>query len=160
MARRFPHASVLGVDIYPPSVDPKTSPSNLQFDICDVNVEMSRFYDQFDVIHSRGVGGGIRNIDRTIIEFQKCLKPGGILFIIDGDRVLYENRDQPVKMKKLPGDPDVSGVSEDGSWTRRMIAGELITFMAFNLLRLILTPCARRGLGKISIRRCPCGSLL
>ncbi|PVF94109.1 hypothetical protein CPB86DRAFT_876622 [Serendipita vermifera] len=120
MARRFPHASVLGVDIFPPPVYPATH--NLHFDICDVNLGMTRFHEQFDVVHARGVGGGIKDIDLSIVEFQKCLKPGGILFIMDGDMIFYENRDKPVRMKKLPGDPDVDGVSEDGSWLQRIIA--------------------------------------
>jgi hypothetical protein len=124
MAYRFPHASILGIDLIPPPIDWANSPSNLQFTINDVNFGMSRFYNQYDFVHVRCIGGGITDMDRTIVELQKCLKPGGILLIIDGDPIVYEGKEKPARIKKLPGDPDLSAVSENGSWLRRMIAGK------------------------------------
>ncbi|CAG8752948.1 4405_t:CDS:2, partial [Acaulospora colombiana] len=110
------------VDVVPSPVSPALLPSNLQFEICNVNLGMSRFYEQYDFVHVRCIGGGMTDMDQTIVELQRCLKPGGVLLIIDGDMIVYEGREKPARMKKLPGDPDVSGVSEDGSWLRRMIA--------------------------------------
>jgi hypothetical protein len=124
MARRFPHASVLGVDLAPPPVDTGGFPPNLQFEIDDINFGLSHFYDQYDVVHVRCVMGGIKDMDQSIVEFQKCLKPGGILLIIEGDMNLHETRDTAARLKKLPEDPDVSSVAEDGSWLRRMVLGE------------------------------------
>jgi trans-aconitate methyltransferase len=122
MARRFPHASVLGVDLAPPPVDTGTFPPNLRFEIDDINLGLTHFYDQYDVVHVRCVIGGIKNMDETIVEFQKCLKPGGVLIVMDGDHI-YESRERMAKLKKLPEDPDVSSVHEHGSYLRRIIVG-------------------------------------
>ncbi|PVF94108.1 hypothetical protein CPB86DRAFT_713818 [Serendipita vermifera] len=121
MARRFPHASVLGVDLTPPPMDNAAFPPNLHFELDDINNGLSHFYDQYDVVHLRCVMGGIKDVDQSIVEFQKCLKPGGVLVIIEGDPNLYEARETPARLKKLPGDSDMSSVSEDGSWLRRMV---------------------------------------
>jgi SAM-dependent methyltransferase len=124
MARRFPHASVLGVDLAPPPVDTGNFPPNLRFEIDDINLGLDHFYDRYDLVHARCVSGGINDMDKTIVEFQKCLKPGGLLIIMEGDHI-YERRDKLARLKKLPGDPDVSALSENGSYLRRMVAGEL-----------------------------------
>ncbi|CAG8680879.1 6159_t:CDS:2, partial [Acaulospora colombiana] len=50
---------------------------------------------------------------------------------VDGDMVFYESRNKPTRMKRLPGDPDVSGATEDGSWLQRMVA-EAWEVSAFN----------------------------
>ncbi|PVF94115.1 S-adenosyl-L-methionine-dependent methyltransferase [Serendipita vermifera] len=121
MARRFPHAFVLGVDVAPPPMDTSVFPPNLQFEIDDVNLGLSHFYDQYDVVHVRCVSGGIKDMDQTIVEYQRCLKPGGVLLIIEGDYNMYETKEKPARLKRLPGDPDVSGVCDDGSWLRRMV---------------------------------------
>ncbi|CAG8720041.1 13107_t:CDS:2, partial [Acaulospora colombiana] len=118
------HILDIGVDLTPPPVDTGVFPSNLQFEIDDINNGLSHFYDQYDLVHLRCVMGGIKNIDESIVELQKCLKPGGVLLIIEGDMSIFETREIPARLKKLPGDPDVSSVSEDGSWLRRMVLGE------------------------------------
>ncbi|PVF94106.1 S-adenosyl-L-methionine-dependent methyltransferase [Serendipita vermifera] len=120
MARRFPHASVLGVDLAPPPVDTGGFPPNLRFEIDDINLGLAHFYDQFDLVHARCVSGGINDMDKTIVEFQRCLKPGGFLIIMEGDH-MYETRHKLARLKKMRGDPDVSAVSENGSYLRRMI---------------------------------------
>ncbi|PVF94107.1 S-adenosyl-L-methionine-dependent methyltransferase [Serendipita vermifera] len=129
MARRFPHALVLGVDLAPPPGDTEKFPPNLQFELDDINLGLSHFYDQYDVVHARCVIGGIMNMDETIVEFQKCVKPGGVLIVMDGDH-LFESRERMARLKRMPGDPDASSVSEDGSYLRRIIveaceAGEM-----------------------------------
>ncbi|PVG03326.1 hypothetical protein CPB86DRAFT_793754 [Serendipita vermifera] len=121
MARRFPHASVLGIDLAPPPVDAGEIPSNVQFEIDDVNFGLSHFYDQFDLIHTRCISAGINDMDKTMRELQLCLKPGGLLLIVDGDINFRETRDRLIPLAKLPEDGDVDSVSEDGSWTRRIV---------------------------------------
>jgi hypothetical protein len=53
MARRFPHAAVLGIDISPRAPNPDSDPPNVRFEFHDVNGGMERFYGQFDVIQMR-----------------------------------------------------------------------------------------------------------
>ncbi|CAG8654539.1 12760_t:CDS:2, partial [Acaulospora colombiana] len=113
--------AVLGVDVAPPPMDTGVLPPNLQFEIDDINLGLSHFYDQYDVVHVRCVSGGIKDMDRTIVEYQKCLKPGGVLLIIEGDYNIHETKEKPARLKRLPGDPDVSGVCDNGSWLRRMV---------------------------------------
>lgn len=60
----------------------------------------------------------------TIYELERCLKPGGILIIIDADLDHDDENHNRIKMKKIDGDEDVSGVSEDGSWYQRLFWGK------------------------------------
>jgi SAM-dependent methyltransferase len=158
MAHRFPHASVLGVDLAPPPMDTGAFPRNLQFEIDDINLGLSHFYDQYDVVHARCVSGGITDMDQTMVEYQKCLKPGGILLIIEGDYHLYETRDRAARVKKLLGDPNVNGVSEDGSWLRRMVLGEFVeisrsTIFLSPLFSAFIEACVACGLAGSCVHR-------
>jgi len=68
---------------------------------------------------------GITDLEWTLRVLELCLKPrcGGILIVIDGDMLFEEIRQSYIKMAKLEGDDDVSGVSENGCWFRRMVWG-------------------------------------
>ncbi|KIM25817.1 hypothetical protein M408DRAFT_204621 [Serendipita vermifera MAFF 305830] len=124
MANKFPHTSVLGVDLAPPPVDRTSLPPNLSLEIDDVNYGLRHFSDQFDLVHMRCVSGGITNIDQTLLDLQNCLRPGGVLLIVDGDiSILSEDRKTLQPFKRLPGDggPEVTSVSEQGSWFRRLL---------------------------------------
>lgn len=122
MATKYPHVTVLGVDVAPTPVDQSLFPPNLTFEIDDINLGLTHFHGQFDVIHMRCVNTGITDIDRTFVDLQQCLKPGGLLIIVDGDIWIgAEDKETVVKNAKVEGDGDVSGVSEDGSWFRRFM---------------------------------------
>ena len=126
MAAKYPHVDVLGVDVAPTPVDKSRFPPNLSFEIDDLNLGLTHFHGRFDVIHMRCVNTGITDIDRTFDDLQLCLKPGGLLIIVDGDIWIgAEDKDTVVKNMKVQGDADVSGVSEDGSWFRRFMFGML-----------------------------------
>ncbi|KAG8825267.1 hypothetical protein FRC17_008766 [Serendipita sp. 399] len=121
MANRFPHCTVLGVDIAPTPLDTSCFPPNLSFEIDDINLGLAHFKDSFDLIHMRCVMGGIKDMRKTLEEVQACLKPGGMLVIIDGDYRLYKDVNTIYPLAKLPEDKDVSGVSENGSWMSRVV---------------------------------------
>lgn len=78
------------------------------------------FYDQYDFVHMRLVRSGLTDIDRTLMELQLCLKPGGLLLIVDADVAFEDEAGTKVKIAKVDGDEDVNGVSEDGSWDTRI----------------------------------------
>ncbi|PVF93106.1 S-adenosyl-L-methionine-dependent methyltransferase [Serendipita vermifera] len=121
MARRFPHASVLGIDLSPPSFNPEIDPPNVRFQTYDINNGMSQFRDQFDMIQMRCVGSGIRDIYKTFEELVRSLKPGGFITIIDGDHLLTEDRTKYVNMMEMEGDDASSmSVSKEGSWFQRL----------------------------------------
>lgn len=75
MARSFPQAEILGVDITS-ALLPKDVPPNLTFEITDVTEPWGpRLYD---LIHIRNpVGGGIKDWPALIAEVWAHLKPGG-----------------------------------------------------------------------------------
>lgn len=68
MAKKYSHADVLGVDLAPVPMDPSVFPPNLRFEVDDVNYGLTHFYDQFDLIHFRCVGGGITDMRATMAE--------------------------------------------------------------------------------------------
>ena len=73
----------------------------------------------------RCVRAGITDFDKTMHELQLCLRPGGLLLIIDGDIELRDERQQKVKMKRLDGDGNADSTSEKGSWFQRILWGEV-----------------------------------
>ncbi|KIO19825.1 hypothetical protein M407DRAFT_30528 [Tulasnella calospora MUT 4182] len=88
MAREFPHAQVLGVDLTLVTPDSNTPP-NCRFGSLDANDGFTSLGDSFDVIHMRSVGGGIRDQVRLVRDVARVLKPGGVFLWGTGDLNLY-----------------------------------------------------------------------
>lgn len=59
MAKEFPEANVVGVDLAPSPTDPEHIPPNCRFEVDDINLGLTHFYGQFDVIQARFVTGGV-----------------------------------------------------------------------------------------------------
>jgi SAM-dependent methyltransferase len=120
MARRFPHASVLGIDLSPRTTIPNIDPPNVQFEVYDINSGMEKFYNQFDIIQLRCVSSGIKSMDNSTEELLRSLKPGGFLTIIDGDRHVNEDRSRYLEIMEIEGDEGGNAsVSKNGSWFER-----------------------------------------
>lgn len=62
MAQKFPNCAVLGIDLAPPPIPAESLPSNCAFEIQDVNLGLERFYNSFDLIQLRLIGGGVRSL--------------------------------------------------------------------------------------------------
>lgn len=120
MAKRYPHAKVTGVDLAPNVLDQTIIPSNLHFEVDDVNNGLRRFHDKFDVVHARCILGGIYNPDRTMEDMQLCLKPGGLVIFIEGDIDMYD--EDRLHRVKIP-DPIKEGPDSEGSWFRKIVWG-------------------------------------
>lgn len=115
IARRYPHASIVAVDLAPPPLDISTIPSNLRFEIDDVNHGLRHFYDQFDFVHVRCIISGVTDYGNLMQEVEKCLKPGGLVIFMDGDiRILSQDQLHPVTFPGQEGQV---------SWFRKMIYG-------------------------------------
>ena len=59
MAREFPKASFLGVDLAPTWNDRVDVPENATFELCNVVQGISCPDDTFDVVHCRALMGGV-----------------------------------------------------------------------------------------------------
>jgi hypothetical protein len=53
MAREFPHAQVIGVDLAPVPLEPVTLPDNCRFEVSDINLGLDHFAGQIDLCHLR-----------------------------------------------------------------------------------------------------------
>lgn len=60
MAREFPHANVVGVDLVPIPVEPERLPLNFQMEIDDINLGLPHFQGRFDLVHLRCVYAGLK----------------------------------------------------------------------------------------------------
>lgn len=89
MAKQFPWARVVGVDLAPCSIPPKELPVNCHFEIHDINSGLSKFESQFDMVHVRFVGTYLKDVPQRIKDINSCLKPGGIVVWIEGDTSMF-----------------------------------------------------------------------
>ncbi|PVG04486.1 S-adenosyl-L-methionine-dependent methyltransferase [Serendipita vermifera] len=112
MAREFPHCDVTGVDLAPVPVDPAELPSNCHFEIDDVNLGLSHFHNQFDVVHARLITAGIANFRQTMHDVEACLKPGGIVIWLDVDYDIYSK-------DRVTYEPYGTDENPSGSWFQR-----------------------------------------
>lgn len=107
VARRYPSASVLGIDLSS-ALLPKDVPPNLTFEIADATEPWpSR---QYDFIHMRNlVGGGVRDWERLAADALAHLKPGGILEFSDIRPRFYDV--DPAHAELPEGETPVVGAS-------------------------------------------------
>ncbi|KAG8830080.1 Slx4p interacting protein [Serendipita sp. 399] len=111
MAREYPHATVVGVDLAPTPVDADQAPPNCRFEIDDVNMGLTHFYDSYDVVHVRLISSGIKDYRKMMEEAEKCLKPGGVVIFVDYD-AQFCAEDQ---VSRQP----MAESNENGSWLVR-----------------------------------------
>jgi len=70
----------------------------------------AHYREGFDVVHSRAVGGGIRDFQSLLYELADVVRPGGVLLFADGEMQLYDENKQPLPIAE-PGE-------ESFSWTQ------------------------------------------
>ncbi|TDL26101.1 S-adenosyl-L-methionine-dependent methyltransferase [Rickenella mellea] len=93
MAMEFPHAQVVGVDLAPSTTWPP--PDNCRFEFDDFTLGLSHYYGSFDVVHSRSTANGIKDFEWFVNEAARCLKPGGILLMIEGSVEMLNSNKEP-----------------------------------------------------------------
>ena len=123
MAREFPDAEVVGVDLAPIPVEPGATPPNCQFEIDDINLGLSHFKDSFDVVHIRLVGVGLQDFRKTMANVHHCLRPGGIAIWADADFDTYVEDMYtriPVALDEDEENPDQT----ERSWFQRICDGK------------------------------------
>lgn len=114
MAKKFPHAQVIGVDLAPTPVDMDSLPPNCSFEIDDINPGLPHYEGKFDIVHCRIIGAGLQDRVQAKTFVQECLKPGGMLIWMDVDYdLIAENMDDYEQR--------ASEKHAGGSWCARML---------------------------------------
>lgn len=117
MAKEFPHTQVVGIDLVDCPTSPSRIPANCTFLKADINQGLSSHHEQYDMVHARLIGSGLRNFRASVEDMQKCLKPGGFLLLTDADFDFYGPDTESFY-------PAASEENPSGSWFTRIIAGE------------------------------------
>ncbi|KAG8927373.1 hypothetical protein FRC01_007569 [Tulasnella sp. 417] len=121
MAKEFPQAEVIGLDLAPvhPSEKP---PSNCRFILGDCNTCLNdpSYEGAFDMIQARCIVNGVLNYSNFIRHIWKALRPGGVFFAIEGRLTCYDEHRQQLGVQD-ERDPEYS-------WQHKLlsIAGEAI----------------------------------
>lgn len=111
MALKYPGSRVVGVDLVVNSSRP--CPPNCRFEFDDLNLGLAHFHDQFDLVHSRAVVNGIKDFAGYVDDIVRCLRPGGIAIMAEGDWRPYQaDKETPYQLAGLDKD--------GGSWFGRI----------------------------------------
>ncbi|TDL19955.1 S-adenosyl-L-methionine-dependent methyltransferase [Rickenella mellea] len=106
MAQEFPHADVVGIDLAPNTS--ASLPPNCRFEFDDINLGLPHYYETFDIVHCRGLSNGIKDFKWLITEAAKCLKPGGMILVAEGDSTLFNEHHDVQEMAFGSGGPGQS----------------------------------------------------
>lgn len=123
IARAFPEAEVVGIDLAPVPIDPSDTPPNCRFEIDDINLGLEHFKDSYDVVHMRMVEMGLHNFRKTIDDGHRCLKPGGIALWGGVDYNIYMEDRHTYAIPALEEDEENPDQTER-SWLQRLVSGK------------------------------------
>ncbi|PVF98123.1 S-adenosyl-L-methionine-dependent methyltransferase [Serendipita vermifera] len=112
MARQFPHTRVTGVDMAPTPLGDDQVPSNIVFEIDNINYGLEQFTGRFDLVHMRCTASGLPDFAQATTYAAQCLKPGGLLLLVDLDTQLCAEDMVTIQKIATPNQPD-------GSWLAR-----------------------------------------
>ncbi|KAG8983929.1 hypothetical protein FRB90_005651 [Tulasnella sp. 427] len=96
MAKQYPHADVIGLDLAPPNAQ-SVPPPNVKFECDDANLGLSQYLpESFAVIHCRCITTGIINYRNLLQQIWTALQPGGVLITVDCDMLVYSEKQEPI----------------------------------------------------------------
>jgi SAM-dependent methyltransferase len=124
MAKEFPHCEVVGVDLTPVPLENMDLPANCRFEIDDVNLGLTHFRGQFDVVHARLIASGLKDFRKTMQDVEECLKPGGIVLWVEFDYDAYAG-------ERYVYIPFATAEDGSGSWFQRIIYGSSCSTFLF-----------------------------
>ncbi|KAG8860361.1 hypothetical protein FRB91_003774 [Serendipita sp. 411] len=114
MGYRYPNADVVGVDLVPYPLNPDTTAQQCHFELDNVDLGLSHFFDQFDLVHARCIELGLSDYKKMVEEATFCLRPGGLLILAEIDWQLYE---EDMKTPVIPA----SDEHPKGCWIQRFL---------------------------------------
>ncbi|KAG8903274.1 hypothetical protein FRB99_003541 [Tulasnella sp. 403] len=106
MAREFPHADVVGIDVTSSNLPRgKRLPPNLHFETTDPNEGMAQYAGKFNVVHARFAHLAIRDFHGFLYDCARALRPGGVLLLVDRIHALVDKDKNllPVVEEGQPG---------------------------------------------------------
>ncbi|KAG8911012.1 hypothetical protein FRC01_005982 [Tulasnella sp. 417] len=104
MAKKFPYANVLGSDVVLPGHPEESVPGNCRFEFLDVNKDMGKLQEIYDVVHWRLVESATVDTDQFFYDVARVLRPGGVLIAVAGDPRLLDETGTVIPLKR-EGDP-------------------------------------------------------
>ncbi|KAG9015682.1 hypothetical protein FRB90_004471 [Tulasnella sp. 427] len=104
MAKLFPHAEVLGLDLVPANLN-SLPPFNCRFECDDINLGLLHYRNSFDIVHARCIALGIKDYPDFLMEIIEILRPGGVYIAGAGDMQLYNEDRSPVELPEDELDP-------------------------------------------------------
>ncbi|KAF8598878.1 S-adenosyl-L-methionine-dependent methyltransferase [Ceratobasidium sp. AG-I] len=113
VALEFPHAEIVGVDLAPNTA--RSPPANCRFEFDDFSLGLSHYNEMFDVVHARSCGHGVTDYRDFINDMAQCLRPGGVLLIVEGSLELRSHNKEVVQ--PAIGDGDLNK-----SWFARVLS--------------------------------------
>ncbi|KAG8971716.1 hypothetical protein FRB90_010422, partial [Tulasnella sp. 427] len=77
MAKKFPHAEVVGLDLVPPVlVSEDEIPINCRFEVDDANFGLDQFENCFDLVHMRSADSGLKDLNGWFYDIARTMRPG------------------------------------------------------------------------------------
>ncbi|KAG8953834.1 hypothetical protein FRC04_001464 [Tulasnella sp. 424] len=121
VAKLFPHADVVGIDLAPANLN-SPPPPNCRFECDDVNLGLEQYYGSFDVVNARCVSSGIADYRAFLEDVGQVLRPGGVFQSIECDLQLYDDQFRPITAR-TEDDPGFS-------WTQKIALASLCAMEA------------------------------
>ncbi|KAG8880755.1 hypothetical protein FRB97_000548 [Tulasnella sp. 331] len=124
MALEFPDVDVTAVDLTG-AVPRQTPPPNCQLAWHKFTEPLPQYHGQFDVVHLRSIASGTSDFYTCLKESSRCLRPGGLILVADGDLQLLKDDLTP---QDICLDDGVNDHAPEFSWFSRVFF-EAYTFM-------------------------------
>ncbi|KAG8927375.1 hypothetical protein FRC01_007571 [Tulasnella sp. 417] len=114
MARAFPNADVVGMDLVPVKAS-SVPPPNCRFEVGNANTDLAEMYtaESFDLVHVRSVLQGIKDFHSFFRNVWRMLRPGGILLVMDLRLSTWDEERRELEYKEQ-GQPGFN-------WFRKML---------------------------------------
>lgn len=113
MANKYPWVDFTGVDLTPRGSGSVPVPSNVTLELDDINLGLTHWVNQFDVVHVRCIAMGVHDYQKLIKEIYQILRPNGLVFLTELDMELFQDNGEILS----PAFEDKSR----GSWLARIL---------------------------------------
>ncbi|KAG8920560.1 hypothetical protein FRC00_009837, partial [Tulasnella sp. 408] len=96
MAKEFPSAEVVGMDLVNPANAIETPP-NCRLEIGDANLDWGRYAEAFDVVHMRSIASGIKDFKALLRNVAQTLRSQGVILLVSPTHRVYSEMKQTLE---------------------------------------------------------------